>query len=160
MAKKIMALCCIYNDKQILLGMKKRGFGAGRWNGFGGKVHENETIKQAAIRELEEEAGVKAKKITKRGVLLFEFDSPAGGSESSEVHFFSVDEFEGKPIETEEMNPQWFDRDKIPYESMWSDDPHWIPLLLAGKNFKGRFLFSNDSNNTIIEKSITEIQPL
>ena len=38
--------------------MKKRGFGAGRWNGFGGKVAPAETIEDAARRELLEEAGV------------------------------------------------------------------------------------------------------
>ena len=35
---------------QILLGMKKRGFGSGKWNGFGGKVEPNETIEEAAKR--------------------------------------------------------------------------------------------------------------
>lgn len=35
---------------QILLGMKKRGLGSGKWNGFGGKVEPNETIEEAAKR--------------------------------------------------------------------------------------------------------------
>lgn len=34
----------------VLLGMKKRGFGAGKWNGFGGKVQPGETIEEAARR--------------------------------------------------------------------------------------------------------------
>jgi len=34
--------------------MKKRGFGAGRYNGFGGKVEPGETILQGAQRELQE----------------------------------------------------------------------------------------------------------
>ena len=148
-----MTLCCIYNNTHILLGMKKRGFGAGRWNGFGGKLYEGETIEQAAIRELQEEVGIKAKKITKRGVLLFEFKNKP---EKPEVHFFSVDDYGGEPIETEEMRPQWFLLDKIPYESMWPDDPHWIPLLLAGKNFSGKFLF-DDSGKTVLEYELEEI---
>ena len=36
--------------KEVLLGMKKRGFGQGRWNGFGGKVQAGETVEDAAIR--------------------------------------------------------------------------------------------------------------
>jgi hypothetical protein len=38
--KKILTLCVPINDGKVLLGMKKRGFGAGRWNGFGGKMEE------------------------------------------------------------------------------------------------------------------------
>ena len=29
----------------------------GKWNGIGGKIHENESIEEAAIRELHEETG-------------------------------------------------------------------------------------------------------
>ena len=50
--KKIFTACFLYTDTQLLLGMKKRGFGAGRWNGFGGKVLEGEDIFTAAQREL------------------------------------------------------------------------------------------------------------
>ena len=138
-----MTLCCIYNNTHILLGMKKRGFGAGRWNGFGGKVHDGETIEQATKRELEEEACIKVDKIDKRGVLLFEFES---NPEKLEMHIFSSNTFEGEPTETEEMKPQWFLRDKILYDSMWPDDPYWIPLMLEGKNFEGKFLFDSDGN--------------
>lgn len=51
MAKnKILTLVLVHNAKQVLLGMKKRGFGVGRWNGFGGKVEQNESIVEAAKR--------------------------------------------------------------------------------------------------------------
>jgi hypothetical protein len=38
-------LCLIIDKdkKRILLAMKKRGFGVGKYNGFGGKVKEDET---------------------------------------------------------------------------------------------------------------------
>ena len=146
MNKKIMTLCCIYNDKRILLGMKKRGFGEGRWNGFGGKVHKGETIEEAAKRELIEEACIKVDKIDKRGVLLFEFE---GNPEKLEMHIFSSNTFEGEPMETEEMKPQWFLRNKIPYDSMWPDDPYWIPLMLEGKNFTGSFLFDSEGSTVL-----------
>ena len=38
------------DDSRILLGLKKRGFGVGNWNGFGGKVHQDESIRQGAVR--------------------------------------------------------------------------------------------------------------
>ena len=146
MNKKIMTLCCIYNDKRILLGMKKRGFGEGRWNGFGGKVHKGETIEEAAKRELIEEACIKVDKIDKRGVLLFEFE---GNPEKLEMHIFSSNTFEGEPTETEEMKPQWFLRNKIPYDSMWPDDPYWIPSMLEGKNFTGSFSFDSEGSTVL-----------
>jgi hypothetical protein len=42
--RKILTLLLIQKANQVLLGMKKRGFGAGRYNGFGGKVEANESI--------------------------------------------------------------------------------------------------------------------
>ena len=40
--------------------MKKRGFGANRWNGVGGKMEANDTtIEETAKRETQEEIGVK-----------------------------------------------------------------------------------------------------
>ena len=55
---KIVTLCLLISDGQVLLGMKKKSFGAGKWNGFGGKVEEGETVEAAAIREMEEESGI------------------------------------------------------------------------------------------------------
>lgn len=42
--KTVTTLCVVYNDSHVLLGMKKCGFGEERWNDFGGKVHEDESI--------------------------------------------------------------------------------------------------------------------
>jgi 8-oxo-dGTP diphosphatase / 2-hydroxy-dATP diphosphatase len=126
--------------------MKKRGFGMGKWNGFGGKVDEGETIEEAAKRELFEEAGITAGNLEKLGVLDFSWK----GKEDDvlQVHIFKVKEFSGEPQEGEEMKPQWFDVDKIPFEKMWADDVYWFPLFLEGKEFKGRFMF--DQRNNIV----------
>ena len=37
-------LCFVYDEQRILLGMKKRGFGEWKWNGFGGKLEDGERI--------------------------------------------------------------------------------------------------------------------
>ena len=140
--KKQLTLCIVTKDEKILLGMKKRGFGAGRWNGFGGKVEIGEEIEEAAKRELEEESGIVPDGIRKVGVIDFEFQND---SKILEVHIFHTDVFSGEPIETEEMRPQWFSKDVIPFNEMWSDDIHWLPILLKGKKFKGKFLFDKPS---------------
>ena len=61
--KKLLTLCIIYQYPKVLLGMKKRGFGAGRFNGFGGKVENGESIEEAAKREVVEEVGLNVKSL-------------------------------------------------------------------------------------------------
>ncbi|MDD3711352.1 MAG: 8-oxo-dGTP diphosphatase [Patescibacteria group bacterium] len=150
--KKILTLCIVHKNSQILLGMKKRGFGAGRWNGFGGKVFDGEKIEDAAKREFLEEAGIEVQDIEKLGIIDFEFK---GNPEILEVHFFKADSFLGEPIETEEMKPMWWHVDKIPFNEMWPDDIYWMPFFLAGKKFKGRVLFGE--SDIILEHELEEV---
>ena len=57
--------------------MKKRGFGAGRMNGFGGKPEEGENMTACAIRELREESCLEASSVDQMGFLVFSFqDKP------------------------------------------------------------------------------------
>ncbi|MBI1755446.1 8-oxo-dGTP diphosphatase [Candidatus Azambacteria bacterium] len=151
-AKKLLTLCFVYDSSRVLLGMKKRGFGAGRWNGFGGKVNGDETIEEAAVRELREESGIAPTNISQRGALTFVF---TGDPVALEVHVFAVGEYEGEPHETEEMRPQWFLHSEIPFDLMWPDDRYWLPLFLARKKFEGEFVFADQ--NTIKEHSLKEV---
>ena len=68
-------LCFLINKEtnEILLGMKKRGFGKDKWNGFGGKIAKGETEEDGAKRELLEESGVHAIDMEKVGELTFFF---------------------------------------------------------------------------------------
>ena len=128
---------CI-EPQRILLGMKKRGFGEGKWNGMGGKLLPTETLEECSRREMEEEAGIQIGELKKCGILRFEYqDSPP----TWEVHVFKSSDFNGTICESDEMCPRWFALDEIPYESMWLDDKYWLPLLLKGQNFLGKFLF-------------------
>ncbi|MDP3725022.1 MAG: hypothetical protein Q8R20_00955, partial [Nanoarchaeota archaeon] len=96
-----------------------------------------------------EEAGIKAHALQKHGIIEFEFQ---GNPEILEVHIFRGKEFDGEPRETEEMKPEWFHVDELPYDSMWPDDRHWMPLFLEGKKFTGTFLFGE--NDIILEKEL------
>ena len=154
--RKILTLCLVHEPSRVLLGMKKRGFGAGRWNGFGGKLQAGESVEEAAKREMLEESGVVVKDLAKMGILDFEFSTNRG--EILEVHIFRVGGYEGEPTESEEMKPAWFHLDEIPFAEMWPDDIHWFPLFLKGVQFKGRFLFGE--GDSILEKELQEVGDL
>lgn len=153
--KKITTLCIVHQHPKILLGMKKRGFGVGRWNGFGGKVAEGETIERATKREVFEEANIDIDNAIPMGVIDFHWNNKP---DIFEVNIFKVEKFSGIPTESEEMRPEWFDVNEIPFEKMWQDDIFWMPLFLAGKKFKGKFIF--DDNDNILEKELNEVEEL
>ena len=167
--------------EKILLGYKKRGFGMNKWNGLGGKVEPNETILEGAKRysffnfvfksfkfqlklkkkqkqsEAREESGLEILSIKKVGYIEFQFESNL--SEMLEVHMFSGDKFKGELRECDEIRPEWFDTNKIPFEKMWKDDSYWFPKMLSNQMFKAYFLFKEDLE-TIIHYSIEDTKEL
>jgi 8-oxo-dGTP pyrophosphatase MutT (NUDIX family) len=135
-------LVYLFRDGQVCLGFKKRGFGAGWWNGFGGKVREGEDVRTAACRELHEECGVHVspEALVDAGELRFTFLAEAG--KTIHVRLFRAEQFEGELVETEEMRPQWFTPETLPYDQMWSDDRVWMPRFLRGECIRGWFHFN------------------
>ncbi|XP_063671235.1 oxidized purine nucleoside triphosphate hydrolase isoform X3 [Pan troglodytes] len=97
-ASRLYTLVLVLQPQRVLLGMKKRGFGAGRWNGFGGKVQEGETIEDGARRELQEESGLTVDALHKVGQIVFEF---VGEPELMDVHVFCTDSVQGTPVESD-----------------------------------------------------------
>lgn len=154
MNRKFFTLTLALDDGRILLGMKKRGFGAGRWNGFGGKVQDGETLRAAAKRETLEECGITITDMEEVGVHEFEFEKERGTI--LEVHVFRIMSFTGTPTETEEMRPEWYPVDAIPYDEMWPDDRYWIPVFLAGKKFRTKFLFGE--GDSVLEQDIRVLE--
>ncbi|KAJ8389662.1 hypothetical protein AAFF_G00115380 [Aldrovandia affinis] len=153
LTSKLLTLVLVVQPGRVLLGMKKRGFGSGKWNGFGGKVQPGETIEQAARRELLEESGLTVDTLDKIGNIKFEF---VGETELLDVHIFRADSFNGDPTESDEMRPQWFDLESIPYDKMWVDDRMWFPLMLQKKLFLGYFKFQG--HDVILDHKLEEVE--
>lgn len=133
-------LLFIFQGNQILMIDKKRGLGAGKINGPGGRLEPGETPLEAAIREVEEEVCVTPTGISQVGELRFQFTN----GYSIHGYVFIATGYQGSPKETKEAIPLWIAIDNIPYDKMWADDRLWMPLLLAGQSFDGRFLFDEE----------------
>ena len=121
----------------MLLALKKRGFGAGLYNGVGGKIEEKESLMTAATRECEEEVGVKPLDLRVVAKLHFR------GDDEMDVVVFLTDKWRGEISESEEMKPQWFKLDRLPLDKMWADDAIWLKRVLSGEKLTGYFTFKD-----------------
>lgn len=104
-------------------------------NGFGGKIEVGESVEQAALRELHEECSLTSLDLKQLGYLNFHM------MESNlimRVHVFESWLWEGEATESDEMLPQWYNVDEMPFDKMWPDDIHWMHFLLERKRFLGR----------------------
>ncbi len=133
-------LVFVMRPGEVLLIRKKRGLGAGKINGPGGRFEPGETALACAVRETQEEVGITPREPVALGELSFQFMD----GYSTHVHVFRAEGHEGEPHETDEAIPIWTPLDALPYDEMWEDDRIWLPVLLEGKRFTGRFLFDDD----------------
>ena len=137
---------------QVLLGRKKMGLGAGNIVGLGGKLEPGETPRQAAVREIEEESGLRVAEadLSPRGILTYLFPHREAWSQVS--HVFVCADWVGVPGESDELNPEWFEVDSLPVDEMWDDARHWLPGVLAGIPVRATFTFGDDLA-TVIARS-------
>ncbi len=148
---------CVKDD-QILLAMKKRGLGAGKWNGAGGKIEPGETPEAAMIRECQEEIGVTPTAYRLVAFHDFILDADTDHAWHQPNYAYLCTQWQGEPVETEEMRPQWFRQDEIPFDTMWPDDIDWLPLVLEGKLLRTTFTFS--AEQSLLEQHIEEVSIL
>ena len=130
-------ICYIVKDGSVLLIHKKTGLGKGKVNAPGGRIKDDETAREAAVRETQEETGITPLDPEHRGILNFQFTN----GYALRGHVFYAENFSGEPKNTDEADPFWVPVEQMPYESMWEDDQHWLPKVLSGDRIEGFFLF-------------------
>ena len=131
---KILTLLMVVQDGKVLLGYKKRGFGEGLWNGFGGKVEPGETPTEGA-RELREEACIDATDATERGVVTFVYDDKP---RPMQVHIFHASQFTGVPTETDKFVLRGLTSKRCPLTRCGRTTSYGIRCSWLVRSFRGR----------------------
>lgn len=150
-----VTLCLLVRGDEVLLALKKRGFGMGKWTGVGGKPLPGESIDAAARRETHEEIGVVVETLEPVATLNFYFPHlPVESDWNQQACVYLVRAWMGEPGESEEVAPRWFKRDGLPFAAMWDDGRFWLPRVLRGERFTADFLF-DATNNTVAAHTIT-----
>jgi 8-oxo-dGTP diphosphatase len=149
-----MCLCLLTGSgadgrRRVLLGHKKTGLGTGKIVGLGGHVEPGESAKQAAVREVEEEAGLVVNPAALREVAEVTFLFPARPRWDQIASVFSASEWTGEPTESEEITPRWFPMDELPLTRMWDDARYWLPQALAGQRLTACFTFADDCETVL-----------
>jgi len=153
---KQVTLCLLIRGDNILLGYIKRGFGLGKYNSPGGKVEPGESIRQATVRETEEELGILVNPENLKFVakIVFYFENKPDWDQ--EMHVFACTDWHGQEKETDEMAPIWFKLSELPYDKMWADDEFWLPQVLARHKVEGIFHFDS-SGDKILKHEVRDI---
>lgn len=135
-------------EEQVLLGLKKTGFGTGKVVGIGGHVEPGESVVAAICREVDEETGitVEAMDLIPAGTVEFEFPAKPGWDMFTTI--FLARNFAGAATESSEIAPRWYPMNELPHAQMWADASHWLPAFLGGQRGHWRVVM-NDDNETV-----------
>ncbi|MEJ2710761.1 MAG: 8-oxo-dGTP diphosphatase [Anaerolineales bacterium] len=138
---KLATLCYLRKNGQTLMLhriKKENDMHAGKWNGLGGKLEPGETPEECAIREIQEESGLRAGNLTMKGLLTF----PAFAAEEDWYTFvFLVEAFEGELINSAEGELRWIDNNKLLDLELWEGDRIFLDWLERPEFFSGKFVY-------------------
>lgn len=123
-------LCFVTCGSEVLLlrGGPRKRLWAGLYNGLGGHVERGEAIRDAALREVKEEAGIDVHDVRLRAVVHADAGDPFTGV----LFFVFTAAAESKAvIPSTEGTLAWFPMDALPLAEMVEDLPVLLPAVLA-----------------------------
>jgi 8-oxo-dGTP diphosphatase len=145
---------------EVLLGLKKTGFGAGKWVGLGGHIEAGEDPVMAAVREVAEESGlmVRPGDLAHVATLTFRFPARPSWDQTAEVYLTAA--YQGELAESDEIAPRWFPAGALPLDGMWDDARYWLPRVLDGHHVVAEVTFADDCATVAgIEPSLAAAGP-
>lgn len=154
-----VTLCFLLRDgdagQEVLLGLKKTGFGTGKIVGVGGHVEPGETAAEAVCREVTEEIFVRVEKqhLIPAGTVDFVF--PARDEWNMFTTVYLAEHWTGEPAESDEIAPQWYRVAGLPVEQMWADAEHWLPAMISGQRIAVEVVLADD-NESVAEVHTSE----
>lgn len=146
---KLSTICYIDNGSEFLLlqrNKKPNDIHEGKWISVGGKFELGETPEECAIREIEEETGLIAKKLKLLGFITFPDFNHDGEDWYSFV--YRVTEFEGELIkECDEGTLHWVPYDQIMSIPTWEGDYIYLDWILRDlPYFSAKFIYDTEEN--------------
>lgn len=153
---KPRTLCFLMDWENVLLGLKKTGFGKWNYLWIWGKVEAWETIEEAVLRETLEEIHVKPLWIERCAIVNFYFpyvDNPAKWNQQGFVYIANSREWDIS--ESDEVAPKWFAKGSLPLGLMWDDAKYRLPRILSWEKLQANFVFDIDLK--VEEYSIQEL---
>lgn len=130
--------------RELLLGYKKSGFGAGRWVGLGGHIEDGEKPAEAAAREVAEESSLVVSPDSLSYMASLTFVFPARPSWDQTADVFVTTDYTGQARESDELTPRWFAVADLPFDGMWDDAKYWLPGVLSGERVTATITFADD----------------
>lgn len=135
-----VSIVCLRCNQSVLLMHKLRGFGASKIVLPGGHKQKGETMRDCAIREFREEVGLIPQNPHHLGSLRYQFLQGF----KLQIEVFYAQNYHGDLCTSDEAEPFWQQINAIPFDQMWSDTQHWMPLALEQKTFQGSFVFDQE----------------
>lgn len=145
--RKVIPAVLIYarSEDQILM-IHRNGnpgdYHSGKWNGLGGKCELDESPREAARRELKEEAGLELLPESFRPLGVIQFPNfKAHKSEDWIVFLFSVELESVLKTRVISRNSEgelhWVGASEVPSLNLWPGDRHFISWVISQKPFSG-----------------------
>ncbi|WP_258062740.1 8-oxo-dGTP diphosphatase [Arthrobacter sp. B0490] len=151
-AYRCVVLCFLFRpggrggaSRDVLLGLKRTGFGSGRVVALGGKIDGRESAVDAAVREVAEESGIELAPgdVGEAGRITWSF--PARPAWNMLAFLFTAEAGTSAPVASEEIEPRWYPVDALPWHAMWQDAPHWVPSVLEGRRIAASIVMDADN---------------